>query len=103
MTFAKRDRQVDKTAIIYNSHLTLGGIPPEAYDYVVNGKPALEWIMERYQVTIDKDSGIKNDPNDWCREHDNPRYIVDLLKRVTRVSLETMKIVRSLPPLNERK
>jgi predicted helicase len=77
-------------------------IPLEAYDYIVNSKPALEWIMERYQITIDKASGIKNDPNDWCKEHNNPRYIVDLLKRVTRVSLETNKIVNALPALNER-
>jgi predicted helicase len=102
MTFGKNNKQVDKTRIIYNAHLTLAGIPAEAYDYIVNGKPALEWIMERYQITIDKASGIKNDPNDWRREHDNPRYIVDLIKRVTRVSLETMKIVNSLPALNER-
>jgi predicted helicase len=103
MTFARRDKQIDKTAIIYNSHLTLTGIPLEAYDYIVNGKPALEWIMERYQVTRDKDSGITNDPNDWCAEHNCPRYIVDLLKRVTRVSLETMKIVNALPSLSEKK
>ena len=82
--------------------LTLTGIPLEAYDYIVNGKPALEWIMERYHLTIDKASGITNDPNDWCREHDNPRYIVDIIKRVTRVSLETMKIVNAHPALNER-
>ena len=76
-------------------------IPLEAYDYVVNGKPALEWIMERYQITVDKDSGIRNDPNDWAREHKQPRYILDLLKRIVRVSLETMKIVNALPGLNE--
>jgi len=68
----------------------------------VNGKPALDWILERYQVTVDKDSGIRNDPNDWCREHNAPRYILDLLKRIVRVSIETMKIVNSLPALNER-
>ena len=109
MTFAKptapqkaAGQKQDKTTIHYNSHLALTGIPLEAYDYIVNGKPALEWIMERYQITIDKASAIKNDPNDWCREHDNPRYIVDLIKRVTRVSLETMKIVNALPALNER-
>lgn len=109
MTFAKPSPsqkaaglKFDKTRILYNSNLSLDGIPLEAYDYIVNGKPALEWIMERYQITIDKDSGIKNDPNDWCREQNNPRYIVDLLKRVTRVSLETMKIVNGLPSLNER-
>jgi predicted helicase len=92
----------DKTRIIYNSHLTISHIPLEAYDYIVNGKPAIEWVMERYQVTRDKASGIVNDPNDWCKEHDNPRYIVDLIPRVVRVSIETMKIVQSLPALNER-
>ncbi len=103
MTFGRKDRQVDKTTIHYNARITLTGIPLEAYDYVVNGKPALEWIMERYQITVDKDSGIRNDPNDWAREHNQPRYILDLLKRIIRVSLETMKIVNALPPLNERK
>jgi predicted helicase len=92
----------DKTRIIYNSHITLSGIPPEALEYIVNGKPALEWVMERYQVTVDTDSGIRNDPNDWSREHKQPRYIIDLVKRVVRVSLETMRIVRGLPALNER-
>ena len=102
MTFARRDKAVDKTAIVYNAHLTLSGIPLAAYDYVVNGKPALEWLMERYQVTVDKDSGIRNDPNDWSREHKQPRYIIDLIKRVTRVSMETVKLVNALPALNER-
>jgi predicted helicase len=91
--------KTDKTQIIYNGHLTLKGIPPEALEYVVNGKPAIEWVMERYQVTTDKDSGIRNDPNDWCAEHGNPRYIVDLVKRVVRVSVETVRIVNGLPSL----
>ena len=103
MTFGRKDKQVDKTTIHYNARITLTGIPLEAYAYVVNGKPALEWILERYQVTVDKDSGLRNDPNDWAREHNQPRYIVDLLKRVVRVSMETMKIVATLPALNERK
>jgi predicted helicase len=110
MTFARPSAALkaagekwDKTKIIYNSHITLSGIPLEAYEYVVNGKPAIEWIMERYQVTRDKDSGIVNDPNDWCKEHNEPRYIIDLVKRVVRVSIETMKIVKALPALNERK
>jgi predicted helicase len=89
--------KTDKTRIIYNAHLTLSGIPPEALEYVVNGKPAIEWIMERYQVTTDKDSGILNDPNAWCEEQGSPRYIVDLIKRVVRVSVETVRIVKSLP------
>lgn len=87
--------------IIYNDSCTLSEIPEEAYEYIVNGKSAIEWLMERYAVTIDKDSGIVNDPNDWCDEQGGPRYIVDLVKRVIRVSIETMEIVKSLPPLEE--
>ncbi len=101
MTFARKDKAIDKTAITYNANLTLTGIPLEAYDYVVNGKPALEWVMERYQITVDKDSGIRNDPNDWMTEHGDPAYLVNLIKRVVRVSLETIRIVNALPPLNE--
>ncbi len=93
----------NKTTINFNADITLTKIPLEAYEYVVNGKPAIEWIIERYQVTRDKDSGIVNDPNDWSREHTEPRYIVDLIKRLVRVSIETMKIVKGLPALNERK
>jgi predicted helicase len=100
MAFAKQGKDVDKSVIRYNSQLTLSGIPPETYEYIVNGKPALEWIMERYQITTDKDSGIRNDPNDWS---DNPRYILDLLKRIVRVSVETVRIVKGLPALNEFK
>lgn len=99
MTFGKNSKTVDKSTIIYNSNVTLTGIPVEAYDYIVNGKPALEWVMERYQFTRDKDSGITNDPNDWSTD---PRYIIDLVKRIVRVSMETMKIVNSLPPLDEK-
>ena len=92
--------KADKSKIIYNSHVTLSGIPLEAYDYVVNGKSALEWIMERYAVTVDKDSGIKNNPNDWS---ENPRYILDLVKRIVRVSVGSVEIVNSLPALEEKK
>jgi predicted helicase len=102
MRFGKHGKEVDKTVIHYNSHVTLSGIPLAAYDYVVNGRPAIEWIMERYQLSTDKDSGLTNDPNDWAREHDDPKYILNLLKRIITVSLETMKIVKSLPPLNEQ-
>jgi predicted helicase len=98
MVFGKNKNGIDKTIIIYNSKLTLSQIPLEAYEYIVNGKSALEWIMERYKVTKDKDSGIINDPNHWS---ENPRYIVDLVKRIVRVSLETVRIVKSLPALNE--
>jgi predicted helicase len=83
-------------------HLNYENIEPyplEAYEYIVNGKPALEWIMERYQLTRDKDSCLTNNPNDWS---DDPRYILDLVNRIVRVSVESVKIVNSLPPLNER-
>ncbi|MDC8747306.1 DEAD/DEAH box helicase family protein [Xanthomonas campestris] len=93
----------DKTALKFNAKTILTGIPPEAHEYVVNGKPAIEWLIERYQVSTDKSSNIVNDPNDWATEHNDLAYIVNLVKRIVRVSVETMKIVKALPPLNERK
>lgn len=87
----------DKTRIKYNGHLTLKGIPEEAYEYQVNGRSALEWVIDRYQVKTDKESLITNDPNDYCRAVNNPRYIVDLVKRLVTVSLETQKLVGTLP------
>ena len=98
MKFSKNGKEKDKTTILYNSRITLSGIPLKAYEYVVNGKPALEWVMERYAVTVDKDSGIKNDPNTWSED---PRYILDLVKRIVRVSLKTVRIVKGLPSLTE--
>jgi len=83
----------DRSSIIVNAHLTIAGIPERAYDYEVNGRPAIGWVMDRYQVRTDKDSGILNDPN---RYSDDPRYIVDLLLRVVTVSLKTLDIVDGL-------
>lgn len=88
-----------KDTIIYNGKIRITNIPQEAYDYVVNGKSAIEWIMERYAVTVDKSSLIKNDPNDWGKEHGKPRYILDLLLSVINVSVKTMQIVNALPML----
>ena len=87
----------DKTRIIYNEKIAIAGIPEEAYEYVVNGKSAIEWIMERYAITTDKASGIVNDPNDWALEHNDPKYIFNLVLRIISVSLETMRIVKNLP------
>lgn len=101
MRFGKKDKKPDQTVIHYNGHITLSGIPREAYDYQVNGKSAVEWIMDRYQVSTHKASGIRNDPNDWSAEHNQPRYIIDLLKRVVTVSVETVRIVKTLPKLAE--
>jgi len=91
----------DKTTVIYNNQFTLCNIPEEAYDYIVNGKPALEWVMERQSVKTDKASGIVNDANDWAIETmNNPRYPMELFLRVVTASLETMRIVRALPKLD---
>lgn len=89
----------NRTAIIYNGHITIDNIPETAYDYIVNGKSAIEWIMERYAVATDKKSGIKNDPNLWSREQEQPRYILDLLLSIIYVSVETQRIVSTLPRL----
>lgn len=97
LSFASRK---DRSKIIYNANITLAGIPEEAYEYQVNGKSALEWIIDRYQVTTHKDSQITNDPNDYAREVGNPRYIVDLIKRVVTVSMRTNGIVANLPSLD---
>ena len=95
--------KTQKDTIIYNGHIRISGIPEKAYGYVVNGKSAIEWIMERYQMTIDdgkNGSMIKNDPNAWSREHNKPRYILDLLLSVINVSVKTIDIVNSLPEIN---
>ena len=96
MSFPKKEQ---KDTIIYNSKITISNIPEKAYEYIVNGKSAIEWIMERYQVTVDKKSGIKNDPNDWAEEVGNPRYILDLLLSIINVSVQTVDIVNSLPEI----
>ena len=101
MRFAGTRGREDRTTVIYNEHITIKNIPLEAYEYVVNGKPALEWVMERQCVKVDKDSGIVNDANDYAIETmNNPAYPLELFQRVITVSLETMKIVKSLPPLD---
>ena len=91
--------KTDKSKIIYNSQITIENIPATAYEYVINGKSAIEWIMERYAITTHKDSGITNNPNDWATEHNNPRYILDLLLSVISLSVETVEIVNGLPKL----
>ena len=88
------------TSIVVNQYLQLTGIPEETWNYMLNGKSALGWIMDRYQVKKDTESGIINDPNEYS---DDPRYIVDLIKRVVTVSLETLRIVGGLPDPVETK
>ena len=89
----------DKSVIIYNGNITIENIPAKAYEYVVNGKSAIDWVVERYCVSQDKKSLLKNDANDWAREHGKPRYILDLLLSVINVSVQTVDIVNNLPKL----
>lgn len=96
MRFKSKD---DKSTIIYNGNITIVNIPEKAYEYIVNGKSAIEWIVERYCVSRDKKSLIMNDANDWGKEHHKPRYILDLLLSVINVSVQTVDIVKSLPKL----
>ncbi|MCG5073451.1 hypothetical protein L5014_08750 [Paraburkholderia sp. RG36] len=100
----KNGKDKDLTTLVYNDKITIKGIPPEAYEYVVNGKPALDWVVERQCVKVDdgkNGSGIVNDANDYAIETmNNPRYPLELFQRVVTVSLETMKIVKSLPRLD---
>ncbi|OBB57816.1 helicase [Mycobacterium sp. 852013-51886_SCH5428379] len=88
--------KTDKSAILYNGRITIAGIPDTAHEYILGSRTALEWLIDRYQVKTDKASGIVNDPNDWCDEHNDPTYIVNLIKRVTTVSVETAKLVTLL-------
>ena len=89
----------DKTRLIYNEDITIENIPLEAQEYVVNKKSALDWIVERCRITVDKDSGIINDFNKYGEEMGDPTYLYDLFLKVITVSLETMKIVKALPAL----
>jgi len=85
----------DKTELVVNPSLTLAGIPPETFEYRLGNRSALEWVVDQYRVTEDERSGIKSDPN----REDDPQYIVRLVGQVVRVSIETVRIVRSLPPV----
>ncbi|WP_019223474.1 type ISP restriction/modification enzyme, partial [Bartonella rattaustraliani] len=103
MKFAKSGKEKDKSTVIYNSNIIMTDIPLETYEYIVNGKPALEWVMGRQCVKTDKKSGIVNDANCYAVETiGNPAYPLELFQRVITVSLETMKIVRNLPALEIR-
>ena len=94
----------DKSKIVYNHHITISDIPLEAYDYIVNGKSAIEWVMERQSITTHKDSGIVNNPNDWASETmNNPKHPLELLLKVITISIESVKIIKALPSLSLEK
>lgn len=97
MRFRKIGKENDKSTIIFNDHITIGNIPEKAYKYVVNGRSAVEWIMESYRIKTDKDSGITDDPNTYG---DN-KYIFNLLISVINVSLKTLDLIDSMPEYKE--
>ncbi len=97
MRYVGPGKNKDTTRIKYNRNLTLAGIPDQAHEYMLGGRSAIDWIIDRYRVKTDKKTQIVNDPNDWSTD---PRYIVDLLKRVVTVSVKTVEIVEALPPLD---
>lgn len=100
MKFSGKKPKQDKTSIVYNGNITVTGIPLEAYEYVVNGKSAIGWVMERQGVKTDRASGIVNDANRYAIETmGDPAYPLKLLQRVITVSIETMKVIKSLPKL----
>ena len=88
----------DSTTLVYNKTVTIRNIPESAQDYVVNGRSPLEWAIDRYQVKVDKATGIMNDPNDYSED---PRYVLDLVCRLVTVSMRTNEIVAQLPPIRE--
>ena len=100
--------QDDKTSIVYNEHVTISGIPAQAQDYLLGSRSGLDWLLDRYRVSTHKASGIVNDPNDWMAEgagggptaSAQPLYLLDLIARITTVSIQTQEIVTSLPPLD---
>lgn len=84
----------DLSTIIFNSDITISNIPEKAYEYVVNGRSAIEWIIDQYQVKTDKKSGITDDPNDYSEDE---KYIFNLLLRIINVSVQTIDLINSLP------
>lgn len=84
----------DRSTIIYNSDITISNIPEKAYQYLVNGRSAIEWIMDQYQIKTDKKSGITDDPNDYSNDE---KYIFNLLLRIINVSIQTVDLINSLP------
>ena len=94
-------REPDYSRIVFNDWITLGSIPEDVHSYTIGSRSALAWLLDRYQVKKDKGSGIVNDVNLWSEEQGEPRYILDLVKRIVTVSVETMAVVRALPELRE--
>ena len=91
---AMRFTDDERTVLIVNDHISLTGIPGEAHGYVVNGRTPLNWLIDRYRVKRDRESGIVNDPNGWFAK---PEDLIAAIRRIVHVSVETVRIVASLP------
>ncbi len=100
MRFAKTDGEDDKRTICLSPDVKVENIPLHAYDYIINGKSAIEWLMERYSFSVHSESQIANDPNAWGKEHNQPQYILNLLLRMISVSMKTLKLVSKLPRID---
>ena len=100
MSFPKLGRkEKDYTRLEYNEYVTLVGLPEQAQHYTISGRSPLDWVIDRYYMKTDKDSGIVNDPNDFLREQGRPDAIVDLIKRLVTVSMRTQELLETLPAL----
>ena len=100
MSFPKLGRkEKDYTRLEYNEYVTLVGLPEQAQHYTISGRSPLDWVIDRYYMKTDKDSGIVNDPNAFLHEQGRPDAVVDLIKRLVTVSMRTQELVASLPKL----
>ena len=97
MRFKKDGKAVLKDTILFNDSIQISNIPERAYEYIVNGKSAIEWVMERYAVTVDKASGIVDDPNQYGDE----QYVFHLLLSIIHVSMKTQELIDSMPEYKE--
>ncbi|MDR0751728.1 MAG: DEAD/DEAH box helicase family protein [Christensenellaceae bacterium] len=102
MKFASKfdERENDQSIIVFNNHVTISNIPKIAYEYVLNGRSAISLIMDYYQLKTDDKSGIISDPNECCKENNNPSYLLNLLLSVISMSVKTVEIINSLPELH---
>jgi predicted helicase len=85
----------DSGNIQLDSETQLTGVPPEAWTYKLGDRSALEWILDQYKEKSPKDPTIREKFNTY-RFADHKEKVIDLLRRVTRVSVETMKIVEAM-------
>ena len=97
LAWGKKGKDKDTSLLIYNDYLTFSGIPQGINDYQIGGRSPLEWMIDRYKITQDKKSGIVNDPNDYFREVDNPRYLADLIRSLVTVTMRTIELTKALP------